>query len=47
MLRGIQYRIQYWRWAMLMFVVFAVITDPDNPSFDLEKYLDKVSKDNP
>ena len=30
-----------------MFYFFAVITDPDNPSFDLEKYLDKVAKDNP
>jgi hypothetical protein len=32
---------------MLMFALSTVITDPDNPSFDLEKYLTKVAKDNP
>lgn len=26
---------------------FAVITNPEDPKFDLEKYLDKVSKENP
>lgn len=24
-----------------------VITNPDDPKFDLEKYLDKVAKENP
>jgi len=32
---------------VLMFMCDAVITNPDDPKFDLEKYLTKVAKENP